>query len=249
MPATRSIQIRSTFFFILFVILFFPLNAALAQTSNPHAGELDARVGVLSDFHKVIYQIWHTAWPEKKVGMLVDLLPQVKQYSDTLSRVKLAGILRDKQDDWDNGTATLRSIVAEYEAAAALVDSAKLLGAAERLHSQYESLVRVVRPVTKELDEFHQVLYMIYHHYWPEKDLKKLSPSVDSLKVKMAALNTSALPSRLKQKEEAFNAARTDLARTVDMLTASDAASSPEKFATDLEKLHDKYQSLERVFE
>jgi hypothetical protein len=245
MPSTRSIQIWSALFFVFS----FPLHEALAQTIDPHAGELESRVGVLSDFHGVIYQIWHTAWPEKNVGMLVDLLPQVKQYSDTLSRVKLDGILRDKQDLWDEGTARLRSIVAAYGAAAAPVDSAKLLDAAERLHSQYEALVRVVRPVTKELDEFHQVLYMIYHHYWPEKDLKKLPAAVDSLKVKMAALNTSALPSRLKQREGAFNAARVDLSGTVDILTAADAASSPEKFAADLEKLHDKYQSLERVFE
>jgi hypothetical protein len=245
MPATRIVRIWSTLFFALL----FPLHGALAQTTNPHAGELETRVGVLSDFHEVIYQIWHTAWPEKNLGMLVDLLPQVKQYSDTLSRVKLAGILRDKQDEWDEGTAGLKRIVAEYDAAAAPVDSAKLLDAAERLHAQYEALVRVVRPVTKELDQFHQVLYMIYHHYWPEKDLKKLSPAVDSLKVKMAALNTSALPGRLKQKEGAFNAARADLARMVDILTAADAASSPGKFAADLENVHDRYQALERVFD
>ena len=245
MPSTRGILIWSALFFVLS----FPLHGALAQTANPHAGELETRVGVLSDFHGVIYQIWHTAWPEKNVGMLVDLLPQVKQYSDTLSRVKLDGILRDKQDAWDEGTARLKNIVAEYGAAAAPADTAKLLDAAERLHAQYESLVRIVRPVTKELDEFHQVLYMIYHHYWPEKDLRMLPPAVDSLKVKMAALNKSTLPSRLKPKEGAFNAARADLAGTVDKLTAADAASSPEKFAADLEKVHDKYQSLERVFE
>ena len=245
MPSTRGILIWSS----LCVVLSFPLHGALAQTASPHAGELETRVGVLSDFHEVIYQIWHTAWPEKNIGMLVDLLPQVKQYSDTLSRVKLDGILRDKQADWDEGTARLRSIVTAYDAAAAPLDSAKLLDAAEQLHSQYEALVRVIRPATKELDEFHQVLYMIYHHYWPEKDLKKLPPAVDSLKVKMAALNTSTLPARLKQKEGAFTAARAELAATVGTLTAADAASRPEKFAGDLEKLHDAYQSLERVFE
>jgi len=51
------------------------------------------------------------------------------------------------------------------------------------------------------------------------------------------------------KKEGAFNAARADLAATVGTLTAADAASRPEKFAGDLEKLHDAYQSLERVFE
>jgi hypothetical protein len=180
--------------------------------------------------------------------MLIGLLPQVKHYSDTLSRVKLPGILRDKQDAWDQGTATLQGIVAQYEAATAPVDSAKLLEAAELLHSQYERLVRTIRPVTKELDQFHQVLYMIYHHYWPGKDLEKLGPAVDSLKVKMAALNKSTLPDRLKQKEPAFQAARASLARAVDGLLASDATDKPEKFASDLETVHTKYQALESVF-
>ena len=68
------------------------------------------------------------------------------------------------------------------------------------------------------------MLYTIYHHYWPERDLKTLPPAVDSLKVKMAALNRSTLPSRLKQKEGAFNAARADLAATVGTLTAAGGA-------------------------
>jgi hypothetical protein len=74
-------------------------------------------------------------------------------------------------------------------------------------------------------------------------------PSVDSLKVKMAALNSSTLPARWKQKEGVFNGARADLARAVNLLTASDAAVNPEKFTSDLETVHGRYQALERVFE
>ena len=161
----------------------------------------------------------------------------------------LPGILRDKQDAWNQGTATLQDIVAQYEAATAPLDSAKLLEAAERLHAQYELLVRTIRPITKELDEFHQVLYMIYHHYWPGRDFKKLEPAVASLKEKMVALEASELPSRLKAKEAAFDAARGDLARAVKTLRASDAAEKPEKFASDLDAVHGEYQALERVFE
>jgi len=245
MRVTARLQICS--FAFAFSVLFLP--AALAQAPGQHAGELEARVSVLSDFHDVIYQIWHTAWPEKNIGLLIDLLPEVKQYSDTLSRVTLPGILRDKQDAWDQGTAALQNTVAEYEAAAASRDSTKLLDATERLHSQYEALVRIVRPATKELDQFHQVLYMIYHHYWPERDLEKLAPSVDSLKAKMAALNGSTLPNRLKEKEAAYNTAKAELAKAVAVLTPSDASTNPKKFAADLESAHGKYQALEKVFE
>lgn len=233
----------------LLALAILALPAALAQTTDPHADELATRIEVLDDFHEVIFQIWHQAWPEKNIAMLVDLLPQVKQYSDTLAVVKLPGILRDKQRVWDEGTEKLGNIVAQYAVATSPVDSVKLLEVAERLHAQYEALVRTIRPVTKELDQFHQVLYMIYHHYWPGKDLKKLEPAVAALKEKMAALEASKLPSRLTAKEAAFEAARGELARAVKMLTASDAAEKPEKFASDLEALHGEYQALERVFE
>jgi hypothetical protein len=245
MSATRNFRIWS----VLFLSSLIPFPAAVPQTSPPHAHETDSRVAVLNDFHEVIFQIWHTAWPEGNVALLSGLLPQVNQYTDTLSRVTLPGILRDKQEAWDEGIAKLKSIVGEYEAATAPLDSVKLLDAAERLHSQYETLVRIIRPVTKELDQFHQVLYMIYHHYWPNKGLEKLTPAVSSLKEKMAALAKSKLPNRLKQKEEAFAEAKANLVRTVDMLVASDAADNPEKFASDLERVHSKYQALEQVFE
>ena len=244
MSGIRTMQFLS----LLFLLSIIPIPSALSQTPDSHAEEIEASVAVLSDFHEVIFQIWHTAWPEKNVAMLSELLPQVKHYSDTLSRVTLPGILRDKQDAWNQGTATLQDIVAQYEAATAPLDSAKLLEAAERLHAQYESLVRTIRPITKELDEFHQVLYMIYHHYWPERNLEMLGQSVAALKENMALLSASTLPERWKQKQSAFDEARASLASAVDALVASDAADNPEKFASELEAVHGEYQAVEGIF-
>lgn len=234
---------------ILFLLLLFPLCSASAQMSDPHSQEVNASVPALSDFHEVIYQIWHTAWPEKNLSILVDVLPQVQQYTDSLTRAELPGILRDKQAAWDLEIAALQSIVNQYAAATSPLDSVKLLDAAERLHAQYETLVRTIRPVTKEIDQFHQVLYMIYHHYWPNKDQEKLVSSVASLNEKMSALNSAQLPDRLKSKQEAYGTARTNLSQALEMLVASDAASNPDKFGSDLERVHSRYQALEQVFE
>ena len=237
---------RSGILLLLFLIPFF---SASAQISDPHSQEIDASVPALSGFHEVIYQIWHTAWPEKNVSILVDVLPQVQLYSDSLTRAELPGILRDKQAAWDQEIAALQTIVNHYAAATSPLDSVKLLDAAERLHAQYETLVRTIRPVTKEIDQFHQVLYMIYHHYWPNKDQDKLVSSVASLKEKMTALNNAQLPDRFKSKREAYGTARASLSQALEMLVASDAASNPEKFGSDLERVHSRYQALEQVFE
>ena len=231
------------------LLFFVPLFSASAQISDPHTQEIDASVPVLSDFHEVIYQIWHTAWPEKNLSILVDVLPEVQRYSDSLRRVVLPGILRDKQSAWDEGTSMLQTIVSQYAAATSPLDSVKLLDAAERLHSQYEVLVRTIRPVTKEIDQFHQVLYMIYHHYWPDRSQEKLASSIASLKDRMAALNGAPLPDRFKSKLESFDAARANLSKAVDQLVAADAAANAEKFEADLERVHSRYQALEQVFE
>lgn len=57
----------------------------------------------------------------------------------------------------------------KYNEAASSGDNESLLNAAEELHSKYENLVRIIRPVIKEIDEFHKILYVIYHKYYPDK--------------------------------------------------------------------------------
>ena len=234
---------------LLFLIGLIPFSSAFTQVSDSHAHELDARVPVLSEFHEVIYQIWHTAWPEKNIPMLAELLPEVKQYCDSLSRVTLSGILRDKQDAWNQGTASLQKTAQEYERAATASDSVKLLEAAERLHAQYEMLVRIIRPVTEEIDQFHQVLYMIYHHYWPNRNMETLVPAVSSLKDKMSALSASSLPNRLKAKQAEYDAATMKLSKAVEALTKVDPAKDPKTFDAQLDAVHSHYQSLEKVFD
>ncbi len=227
-----------------------PFLGGYAQDSKESpADETTAQVPVLTDFHEVIFKIWHTAWPEKNVAMLAELLPEVRNFSDSLVKVQLPGILRDKETLWNENTAKLREIVSSYEKAAAPVDSQNLLAAAEQLHAQYEKLVRVIRPALKELESFHQVLYMLYHHYLPQNDQEKIVSSVKALKEKMEALDKATLPDRLKKKEAAFLEARTKLSQSVGSLDPGMAAKDQGEFASQVEAMHTDYQALEKVFE
>jgi primosomal protein N'' len=232
---------------IVALTLFSP--ALAQQTKQTHADETVAQVPILTDFHEVIFKVWHTAWPDKNLAMLTELLPEIRHFSDSLGKVQLPGILRDKQKAWKLNTAKLQEIVSEYAGATSPVDSQKLLDAAERLHAQYEALVRMTRPVLEEMDAFHQVLYMLYHHYLPGKNQEKLTSSVKELKERMTALNKATLPERLTKREAAFNAARSSLAHSVEALDASMAEDNLEEFASKVETMHTNYQTLEKVFE
>ena len=137
----------------------------------------------------------------------------------------------------------------EYKASASAKDDSGLLAAAEKLHSQFETLVRTIRPALRELDDFHAVLYMLYHHYLPKSDMPNIRSSAMELKQKMTALNAAKLPDRLKQKEQAFQAARAKLSASVEALETSIHSNSEPKLKEGVNAVHNDYQALDRLFQ
>jgi len=231
---------------VLVAIMVSAVWAATAQSPDETSG----RVPELDAFHKPIYTLWHDAWPAGDVARLKELLPAVEEAYKTLSAAKLPGILRDKADQWSSKMAALSKAMQAYRAAVAANDSTAVMQAAERVHSSYEMLVRTVRPMLKELDAFHQVLYVLHHYDVPARDVAKIRASVDTLAVRMRALEGAVLPKRLEKKSEQFNKARANLAEAVRALSDASAAG---KTADDLVKLeetvHTRYQVLEKVFD
>jgi hypothetical protein len=224
------------------------LGVAVFSGFAQRPAETVTSVPALDSFHEVIFKIWHEAWPKKDTGMLQKLLPDVERGVASVAAAPLPGILRDKKDAWDEGVRKLRSAGADYKAAAAVKDDAKLLAAAEALHSRFEGLMRAIRPALKELDEFHAVLYMLYHHYVPKNDQANIRKSAAELTQKMAALNQAKLPERLIDKDPDFQAARGMLAQSVSALEAGIQASDERTIRDAVEAVHSRYQALEKIF-
>jgi hypothetical protein len=212
------------------------------------AVDAKAQVPALSEFHTVIYPLWHTAWPEKNIQMLVELLPEIEKLSANVYAAKLPGILREKRIAWENGLKELKTVIQEYQAAAAPVDSQRLLGAAEQLHRQYEKLVRIIRPALKELDAFHSVLYLVYHYYLPEWKKDKIISSVVELRETMNLLNMAQLPQRLEAKRETFNAARVKLDDAVKELETAVAGGDRRVITDKINTMHTQYLAVDEVF-
>ena len=154
--------------------------AKAAEACAPTEEETRAEVPALFDFHDVIRTIWHDAWPNKDTKALRALLPDVEKGAKAVAGAELPGILRDRSKAWSAGVKELTALVDEYAAAAGGTDDQKLLDAAERLHSQYEKLVRVIRPALRELDAFHVVLYRLYHYDMKSDSLEAMRRTVGS---------------------------------------------------------------------
>jgi hypothetical protein len=237
---------------ILFIVVFLAFICQPLLSQEPpkdRAAETSATVPALNEFHKVIFKIWHTAWPSKDYDMLTALLPEIEKGVAAVANAELPGILREKKAAWTNGVEKLQAIVKEYKLAIETKQKQSLLDAAEKLHTQFEALVRVIRPSLKELEDFHAVLYMIYHYYMPQDSLEEVKVSVGQLQEKMEVLNKAILPSRFKGKEESFMTARRQLDKAVNELAVMTRSNESEKIKTAVEVTHTSYQAVAKIFE
>ncbi|MGZ5423994.1 MAG: hypothetical protein ACXW2V_05290 [Candidatus Aminicenantales bacterium] len=225
----------------------FVLFAAAAVPAM--AQETESAVPELSAFHEVIYPIWHTAYPDKDIAMLKSLVPQVNELAGKVYAAKLPGILRDKQVKYDAGLAEFRASVEAYNAAAkGSVDKA-MLDAAEVLHAKYEMLVRILRPVLKEMDDFHKVLYVVYHTDLPAKNWAAVLAAAPDLKAKAEAVTAAKLSTRLEPKAEAFAKASGELVKAATVLAGLGPKADGAAVEQAVQNLHRRYQDLEKIFD
>lgn len=222
--------------------------ALLGQTTDT-VSDTTSDMPALRDFHTVVYKIWHDAWPRGDAQLLAQLQPDVEKLGNAIVSSDLPGMLREKKAAWDTAIADFRKIMQDYKAAAAPLDSAKLLAAAERLHSQYELLVRVIRPALREMDDFHKTLYVLFHYQMPKDDMEGIRSSVAVLKDKMVVLDKATLPDRLKSKERGFNTARARLSKSVTALDEAVAKGTATTIKARINTMHSNYQLLEKVFD
>lgn len=231
---------------IIIAILIFQV-AIFSQEIDPD--ELRTSVPELKEFHSTIYDLWHNAWPNKDIEKLKELLPAINEGYKKLTEVRLPGILRDKEAMWSKNLEDFSMIIKEYESAVMKDDAQAILDAAEKVHSQFEALVRTIKPVIPELDDFHKTLYVLYHYYLPEYNYDKIKVSVDTLLIKMDKLNKAELPKRLKVREKEFNKARKELNTSLKDLKKVLNTKNKEKIVEKIELMHSKYQSVEAVFD
>jgi hypothetical protein len=225
------------------------LAIAPAAAQAPKPEEIKSSVPALDAMHEVIMPMWHEAWPNKDYKALAALVPAIDTHVAAIAKAELPGILREKAAAWKAGVATLSASAAAYKAAVASGNNETLMKAAEKLHMDYEGLVKVVRPVLKEMDEFHAALYTLYHYQLSPFQLAKVTESAQTLKAKMDVLNKAVLPDRLKARTEAFAAQRTALGKSVDAVSAAVGTKDEAKIKAAVEAMHGIYEDLEKIFQ
>ena len=234
---------------IALIAFIFLSSANLIAQHKIDSTEITSSVPELFEFHDVIYVIWHEAYPAKDIAALKSMVEKIKPYMEKINSASLPGILQDKKGKWDEGLKVLNASAENYYNAAAGNDDQKMLDAAEKLHADFEMMVRVIRPVAKEVDEYHKVLYVIYHKYYPAKDYTAISGVIDDLITKAEACVNAKLSKRLESKTDQYRAEAQKLVeKTKDLKTALQS-NDPVKIDKAVDVMHSQYQDVEKVFE
>lgn len=232
---------------MLTVIAFQPSFSQVEIDSS----EITSRVPALSDFHEVIFPMWHTAYPEKDILALKGYVPQIKAHMEIINSASLPGILKDKEAAWNNQLKELNKAAANYYGAAEGTDDEAMLDAAEKLHYNYEMMNRVIRPVLKEMDEYHQILYVIYHKLYPGRQYDEMVKLSDQLVERADAIlkyPRDKLEKRLGDHLSEFEPASKELYDATVSFKISLNGKDPLKKDEALQHMHTMYRQLESVF-
>jgi hypothetical protein len=232
-----------------FIWIIAALALTVAAPAQTPPAETSSNIPELAAFHEIIYPIWHSAYPNKDYAALRGFVPKVNELASKIYAAKLPGILRDKEAKWKDGVAAFKASVDAYDKAAAGTDNQALLTAAEALHAKYEAAVRLINPVLPEMDAFHQALYVVYHKYLPAKEYDNIRGATADLVTKAEAAAKATLPSRLAAKTEAYKTAVAELIAAAKALDTAGKNHDHDGMETGVDKLHAKYQALEKIFD
>lgn len=239
-------------FFLLFCLLSLLFDTGISYTQvKIDSAEITSDVPELNNFHEVIFTMWHNAYPAKDFKALKGFVPQIKASVEALNNAILPGILRDKEEAWKRQLNELNIVAQDYYSAAERDDNEALLTAAEKLHYHFERMMRVIRPVIKEIDNFHQTLYIVYHKLYPNGAFDEIAMLADTLIGKADAIvkyPQERLKKRLGNRIDSFDAAAKALFNATVALKEALEGDAPEKKAEAVESMHTSYQNLDAVF-
>ncbi len=230
------------------VFLFTLISVPLFSQTSLDSAEIKAEIPALDDFHDVIYPIWHVAYPQKDYAALRSYVDDIDTGAQHIYNAKLPGILQDKAEMWDKGVDEFKVAVEEYKKIANEKDDEILLKAAENLHSKYESLVHIIHPVLPELDQFHQVLYMIYHKYLPQENYQQIYSDSDELVSRAKTLTDVVLKYDDDALQKQFNNYSTQLLHASEKLREQLKSHNYEMVKFGVEDVHRLYQKIESLF-
>ena len=227
---------------------------SLVLLSGLYAGDemkKSAKINIpeLKQMHESIYPMWYKGYPDKNYELLKSIYPDLESQFQILNKADFPAEYPDRKMRWQEDLEKMESNLQDYKKAIDEQNHENLLAAARAVHDTFEWLVRIINPPIPELDQFHKVLYYVYHDYLPEQNWQKLNESIDQFQDAMNNLNNAKLPDWMSDDKAEFDARRQNLAQAVAELAALKNSDNTDKIAQAVENVHTAYVGIEGILE
>jgi flagellar motility protein MotE (MotC chaperone) len=203
----------------------------------------------LREFHEVLYPVWHEFLPNGDYESVRKAVPEFQKSKEILMKAELPLFYQHVKDEFEKKREELALSIEKLDSVAQTKDDKKLEEAVENMHSAFEQMARVLAPRMKEMEQFHLVLYPLWHEAMPNKDYQAIKDAVPSLESKMDALMKAEIPEDFKDIEPQIIEKREALGKAVEDLANVCRQNKDEKIIDELTQMHESYRALDGIFE
>jgi flagellar motility protein MotE (MotC chaperone) len=203
----------------------------------------------LREFHEVLYPVWHEFLPNGDYESIRKAVPEFKKSIEIVKKAELPLFYQHVKEDFEKKREELALSIEKLDSVAQTGDDKKLEEAVENMHSAFEQMARVLAPRMKEMEEFHLVLYPLWHEAMPNKEYQTIKDAVPSLENKMDALMKAEIPEDFKDIETRIIEKREALGKAVEDLANVCRKNKNQEIIDKLTQMHESYRALDEVFE
>ena len=226
------------------------VSAKTEETSAAVPDTIDRLKMALEDFHQVMMPLWHESFPKQDYQAIREKAPLLRERLMVLIRVKPPANLEQDEEklrDFQAKRQELAFHVTQVGLAAKDGPDSTLASSFESMHWAYEELEKVFAEPIKELDDFHETLYFLWHKALPERDYKAIKETAQVLKTEADSLMKASLPQGCKVKTDEFDKRRAALKDAVYQLAEKSERGTEDEIDLSLKTVHDKFVELNQL--
>ena len=209
------------------------------------------KIDGIKQFHDALFPLWHSTLPDSDFQSIRDAAPRLKEEYQKIVKAEIPPYYQHVKDKFILERDQLGLAVHELDtiAGASSEDYEMLPQAVEDVHSAFEEMVRVLAPRTKEVEDFHLVMYPLWHEALPKSDWATIQARVPILRAEMDTLMTTPVPQWLAGKELRIIETRDALDKEVNLLVAACKSDNTAEIKKALESVHSHFRTLDEVFD
>jgi hypothetical protein len=201
----------------------------------------------MDDFHEVLMPLWHESFAEEDFKTIREKAPLLQEKIMTLIRVPAPAELsqdEEKLREFLSKRQELAFNVMQVNLEAKDGPDSSLTTAFEKMHWSYEELEKFFAVQIKELDQFHETLYFLWHRALPERNYEAIKETAPVFKTEADSLMKIPLPSACKVKGEDFEKSKAALRDAVYALATSCEKGTEDDIDKSLRAVHDRFAEL-----